>query len=416
MPPWGRPLGRRDRERERERERWERYQQSVYDEQRVHEISSDEDRYGVPLRLGSKSKMSRSVSDELFFNDGTSRYPRTNSDEHLAYGERYESSEEDEEDEEIEVESPGGSVQVVRVVKRDQDMLVAQRALARIGRAKAKGKPAVNLTHEEIEALEKRYTRDSPERKDRARKRTSPKGKRSPSLGNGAWTRKKTSRRPSLLAPAIPQPKQRAIKLGKKETDDAPPPPGFMIPGPGGAPVYSPLGYYNAQPSARRTVSAENPSPPTSRGSSRSTSNGSRHAPTPYEGPPYPVSRHPDLRQNTSSRNSSLPDMEYDQHPYSAYQSYPPQGRRVTSGPPDVSYSNLYRRVPPSNSARGRVVPSCSDPNIPYSERGPSGLNNEYEAGLASEADSEDELAQTDAREALYETKPSGTTTRWRRR
>jgi hypothetical protein len=407
MPPWGRPLGRR------ERERWERYQQALFDEQRVHEISSDEERHGVPLRVGSKN--SRSVSDELYFNDGASRYPTTNSDEHLAYGEAYDSSYDEEEDE--EVESPGVAVQVVR---RDQEVLLAQRALDRIERAKAKGKPAVNLTHEEIEALERRYSRESPERKERTRKRTSPKDKRSPSLGNGAWTRRKSSRRPSLLVSATAtQPKQRAIKSGKKEIDEGPMPPGFMIPGPGGAPVYSPLGYYNAQPSAKRTASNENPSPPTSRGSSRSASNSSRHTQA-YDSPPYPVGRHyngADPRPASSStRKSSLPsDPDYFQQPYTPYQTYPPPGRRVASGPPEVSYSNVYRRVPPSTSARGRITPSNSDPSLHYMERGPSGLGNEYEASSStSDDDSEDDLAPVT--EPVQESKSTGHSTRRRRR
>jgi hypothetical protein len=389
MPLGGRPSGRR------ERERWEKHQQWLHDENRFQEISSEEDRHGV----GIISKKSRSVSDELFFNDGSSRYPRTHSDEHLAYGERYESSEEYEE--EYEEEDLTESMQVAR---RDQEQVLAQRAMDRIERAKAKGKPAVNLTHEELEALERRYSRPSgsPERLERARKRSSPKGKRSPSLSNGAWTRKKTSRRPSLLASAVAPPKQRTIKSGRKDEEPAQPPPGFMVAGPGGAPVYSPLGYYNAQPSARRTVSAgERYSPPGSGGSSRSASNSSRHAPTSksqvqYDGPPYPTSRHystaqPDPRPaSSSSRSPSLPDQEY-----LAYQTYPAPGRRVASGPPEVSYSNVYRRVPPTSTSRGRLERGTSDPALHHGERRPSGLGNEYEpiTGSSSEGLSEDELA-----------------------
>jgi hypothetical protein len=393
MPLGGRPSGRR------ERERWERQLQQYLDENRFEEMSSDEDgngRRGVGVPSGAKKPARRSVSDELFFNDGASRHPRTHSDENLAYGERYESSEEYEE--EYEEEDPGETMQMVRQNSAD---LIAQRALNRIERAKAKGKPAVNLTHEELEALERRYSRQSPspERPERARKRSSPKGKRSPSQSNGAWTRRKTSRRPSLLASATAPPKQRAIKSGKQDSE--PNPPGFMVAGPGGAPVYSPLGYYaTGQPSARRTVSAgeqQRYSPPLSRGSSRSTSNSSiRHAPTsqpqaPYETPPYPSNRHHYASQDprptsTSSRTSPLlSDSEY-----LAYQTYPSSGRRVASGPPEVSYSNLYRRVPaPATSAapRGRMQPSTSDPALHFSDRRPSGLGNEYEPTTESSSD-----------------------------
>jgi hypothetical protein len=357
---------------------------------RVQEISSDEDRLGV-----ISQKRRSVVSDELYFNDGGSRYPRNYSDEHLAYGERPESEEEETEEEE---EEAGALVVLSRTPSEEQ--AIARRALERIERAKAKGKPAVNLTHEEIEALEKRYTRDSPERE---RKRTSPKGKRSPSTSNGAWTRKKSSRRSSLLSSSIASPKQRSSKSGKSK--DSPPeeryapspqPPGFVVQGPGGAPMYAPIGYYTGQPPpVRRTVSGEKRySPPESRDSSRSTSASSRHtqqalAPYPYYDNARPTSR-------TVSLHAEPTD-------YAQYQTHGPAlgstGRRVASGPPEVSYSTVYRRVPvPSSSSRDRMQPTSSDPNIHYAERGPSALGNEYEPSSTTsedddEEDSEDELA-----------------------
>lgn len=388
MPSWGRPSGRR----ERERERWERHQQQVpvYDDYRVREVSSDEDRL-----LISQKRRSVLDSDELFFNDGGSRYPRTYSNENLAYGEAYGSERSSSEEEE------GALVVMSRTQSEEQELVIARRALQRIDRAKAQGKPAVTLTHEEIEALEQRYSRESP---DRERKRTSPKEKRSPSLNNGAWTRKSGSRRSSLLAPAADAPKQRAIaapkqrssKPGKRrdprDEEIYAQPPGFMVQSPGGTPVHTPLGYAytDRAPPVRRTVSGEKRySPPESRGSSRSSSSTSRHVP--QQAPaPYPY--------YDDARPTSRPASFQDEYAYAQYQTHgpivPPLSRRGASGPPEVSYSTVYRRVPvPSThtSSRSRMQPSSSEPNM----HRPSPIANEYEPSSATseEDDSEEELA-----------------------
>lgn len=372
----------------------------VYDDLRVREISSDEDRHSI-------SQKRRSVSDELFFNDGGSRHPRNYSNEHLAYGEIYESGESFSEEEE------GALVVMSRTQSQEQELAIARRALERIDRAKAKGKPAVTLTHEEIEALDRRYSRESPERE---RKRTSPKGKRSPSSSNGAWTRKKGSRRSSLLAPAVDPPKQRAITAPKQRPKSSkssrdpreeemyaagPQGPGFMVQGPGGAPVYTPLGYAytDRAPPVRRTVSGEKRySPPESRGSSRSSSSTSRHAPQQQTIAPYPYYENSRL----SARAVSLQaEPTRDDYAYAQYQTHgpliPSAGRRVSSGPPDVTYSTVQRRVPVpsiSTQSRGRMQPSSSDPNM----HRPSPIANEYEPSSATseeddEDDSEDEVA-----------------------
>ena len=242
---------------------WERVQRfdsrtSVSDVDRFQEVySEDEDedlRAGVMAMLDSKK---RSVSDELYFTDGRSRYPvsRNRSYEGLAYGERYDSSEEEEE---TDYHARPRSTQVV--LRSQEDL--AQKALSRIQRARAKGRPNVTLTHEELEALDQR--RDSVS--DSAEgKRDSPSKDSPPrSTSTGAWTRRraKSSAPPSGAAP----PKRSSATSSaaparrRKASPDAPPgaystsaaaPPAFMLPGPGGAPVYSPLGYYDAGAPAR---------------------------------------------------------------------------------------------------------------------------------------------------------------------
>jgi len=109
---------------------------------------------------------------------------------------------------------------------------------------------------------------------------------------------------------------------------------------------------------------------------------------------------------HSGSRASSAPsDAEY-YPPYTQYQNYAPpvqSARRVTSGPPEGAYSNVYRRAPPSTASRGRMQPTTSDPAVAYAERGPSGLGNEYEPSSATsseEEDSEDELASS--RETVF--------------
>lgn len=365
----------------------------MYDDLRVREISSDEDRY-----LISQKRRSGLDSDELFFNDGAGRHPRNYSDEHLAYGEDYYES-----GESYSGEEEGALVVMSRTHSQEHET-IARRALERIDRAKAKGKPAVTLTHEEIEALDKRFSRESPERD---RKRTSPKGSRSQGSSQSAWTRQKGSRRASLLAPTSDSPKQRAIAAAPKqrsskssksrdprEEERHAQAPGFMVQGPGGAPVYTPLGYgyTDRAPPVRRTASGEKrPSPPESRGSSRSSSSASRHAPVQTQAPyPYYDNARP------SARTVSQEDYAYAQYQTHGPVVATPNGRRVPSGgSSEVSYSNVYRRVPvPGIASRGRTQPIASDTSI----HRPSPIANEYEPSSATsdedeDEDSEDELA-----------------------
>ncbi|TID27561.1 hypothetical protein E6O75_ATG00328 [Venturia nashicola] len=329
-------------------------------------------------------------SDELFFNDGAGRHPRHYSDEHLAYGEDYYES-----GESYSGEEEGALVVMSRTHSQDHET-IARKALERIDRAKAKGKPAVTLTHEEIEALDRRYSRDSPERE---RKRTSPKGSRIQASNQSARTRQKGSRRPSLLAPTSDSPKQRAITAAPKQRSSKssknkdpreeghPQAPGFMVQGPGGASVYTPLGYgyTDRTPPVRRTPSGENrPSPPESRGSSRSSSSASRHAPVQTQAP-YPYYDYP----RSSARTTSQEDYAYAQYQTHGPSITAPNARRVPSGSsPEVSYSNVYRRVPvPGIASRGRTQPSASDTSI----HRPSPIATEYEPSSATSDDDEDE-------------------------
>lgn len=385
---------------------WERMQQfdsrrPISDAHRFEEVYSDEEednlRNGVLAMLDPKK---RSVSDELYFADGRSRYPVSHSGDYedLAYGEEYNSSEDEDED---DYDTPR---QRTPVAVRSQELL-AEKALERIQRAKAKGKPNVTLSHEELEALEQRRgsASDSPERK-----RSSPaKGSPARSSSTNAWTRRRS--KSNAPAPSVVSSKKRSSKDIRGQRKDSPEeaayttgavaPPGFMIPGPGGAPVYSPLGYYDTQPapksSRRRSVSEQRASPPLP--NSRSTSSGSRRGPPPaaYDTRGYgsnrnytdpsrtpPLGYEPDYSRSRNSLNAPYPIYASDDGRRGADQ-YPYSTRRVASGPAEVSYGHVPRRPVSSNM-------SNSDPALGY-RRGPSGLNNEYDLRDRSESEDEDE-------------------------
>ena len=389
------------------------YEQSRrMDDHRFQELYSDDDDNSVH---GRRLNPKRSDDFLLQHNIRSGRYSAQSSEEHLAYGNHYDSSDEDGEDS----GEQSGSQQVAL---REQEDLLAQRAQERIRNAKAKGRPTVNLTHDELEALERRFASEAP---DRQRKKSAAgSGKGSPS-GNGAWTRKRSSSRPvgGALTPA----KQRS--RGTKRMGEAPAadeayssgaaPPGVMIPGPTGAPVFSPLGYYNAQPAAFRAGRGED---------SRKSMAGSR-----YNGPPPTAMQYPvDTSQYRQSRNASnasdvrplssssrassstyFSEADYWSRsrsssnaapypteggvPLSAYSSYAyptaagaPPGRRVVSGPPDVNQAHVYRRpIPPTAQVRGRPPQSSSNPALGNRA---SALSQEEAIGSSSEDEEDDAL------------------------
>ncbi|MBE7181555.1 MAG: hypothetical protein INR71_10170, partial [Terriglobus roseus] len=124
---------------------------------RFEEVGSDEDELAMgdrrmvlkdsalaPKRRRGKQQQQQQrsakfTSDELFFNDDFQ-------DNGLAYGEDYRSSG-------SEGEYAGA---LIPARSRREDNALLDQALERIQRAKAKGKPSVSLTHEELAALERR--------------------------------------------------------------------------------------------------------------------------------------------------------------------------------------------------------------------------------------------------------------------
>ena len=296
-----------------------------------------------------------------------------------------------------------------------------QSALERIARARAKGKTNVNLTAEEMEALERRRGGQPPEPtppslpalvSPPATPARTPKGKGSRSSSATSLASQKTKKKSSLSSPSPAKSNSKA-KVDRKASAEQSPyaggPPGIMVPGPNGVPVFAPLVNYPPPPS-----------PEFARTRSRSTSKHSRRDSTPPErtdpygqyAQRYYVPQTAGVRPPSSGSNRSLPD-DADWYPSpptrprgasnAAYAGYrtaaddyevptPPaaQGRRNVSGPADVRYASL-RRVPPSSSPLAPARPGApqqhaySDPAV--AARKGSLLGQELERTSSSSSD-----------------------------
>ena len=277
---------------------------------------------------------------------------------------------------------------------RSAEEQLAMRAQERIRKAKAKGKSTVNLSHEEIEALERRYPADAPDEAGKTPSE-SPDSRRGSRKGSPSsklpWTRKKSS--PKAPSAAL-VPVKRGSRSSPRKDDSqfqeeayssgAAYPPGMMIAGTNGAPVFSPLGYYNAQPTDNRSAYFDMARP-----APGFYGNPAMPAPYPYEDARYHQSRHmnntSDWRPPSSSSHAS--SANYSDHdpwagsgaPYPTeaggpvgYAPYPPHtspvaGRRVMSGPADPGYQGVHRRPVAANaSLRGKPPQSSSDPALGY--------------------------------------------------
>ncbi|KAK5133103.1 hypothetical protein LTR08_008213 [Meristemomyces frigidus] len=304
-----------------------------------------------------------------------------------------------------------------RAAEREQDEVLVQSALERIARARTKGKTNVNLSPEEMEALERRRGQP-PELPSPpiplvsppvtpARTTKSKIGSRTSSSTSivSQKTRKRGNTSSLFSGQSSPSPAKSnsKAKVDKKLSAEhqALPyspgggPPGIMVPGPNGVPIFAPL--VNYPPSTPEFTRAQ-PVSVTPR--KRSTSKHSRRDSTPPERPDpyaqYPTRHyHPaaGIRPESSGSNRSLPE-DGDWYPpqptprnrsssnahYTAYTrpgaaddyDMPPplpavQGqRRNVSGPADVRYSGL-RRVPPSSSPlapRPGAQHASSDPAV----------------------------------------------------
>ncbi|QIX00062.1 hypothetical protein AMS68_005579 [Peltaster fructicola] len=259
----------------------------------------------------------------------------------------------------------------------DSDEVLVRAALDRISKARTKGKTNVNLSLEEMEALERRNGVQQHEYLSPPATPKSSKSKltgRSGSLTNimNAKTRKRSS------TPSTPKttPKSNTkAKISRKNSADNvpvfhPSSPSVLVRGPDGMPMYAPLAYLPQEYSS------------TSRSRSRSTSQSSKRDTTPpdqiYGG--YPVRYYPQVTRPASA-SSSRPFAEHADRKagrsragsaaqYLVNDDYSPMpaahGRKL-SGPSAAAYSPLRRVAQASSPLATRpAAPEhrYSDPNV----------------------------------------------------
>ncbi|KAF7188262.1 hypothetical protein HII31_10326 [Pseudocercospora fuligena] len=348
---------------------------------RLMEVDSDEDdTHGVVLDPNAFSARDRRqggyAGDKLYFDGydlGQDRWNRRGVYDDGAYDD-YISEEDDE-----------GYLQNRKAYQAggwDKDESLRQTALDRIARARAQGKTNVNLTPEEMAALERRRNQQpEPSTALVSPPATPAKSKVKPSSRSSSSTSLKAQQKPRKSstssffgspAKSNSKAKVRRSPERKNSTEQALPyPPGttVLIQGPDGRPMYAPL--YSGPPSPELSKSR----PGTS--GSRSSSKHSRRESTPPEQMP-PLPRYYDTR---SGSNRSLPeDAEWYPPPARTrsassaqqfgydYDMAPPmpaaQGRRNVSGPAapghgDVRYASL-RRTPQSSSPLAQSRSSAS--------------------------------------------------------
>ncbi|KAI9739748.1 MAG: hypothetical protein M1834_006468 [Cirrosporium novae-zelandiae] len=339
-PQWGRPSGARPGRKEKKWGReWEEHS-------RFEEVGSDEDNGdGVGLAVGFR-RGKRHVSDELRFDgiDLGSRRARQQVD----YDYEGETDYSDEVGYADEAEHQRAIA--AKIALREKEDLICDKAMYRIRRAQAKGQPDVNLTREELDALEHRRQRyqvdearsanKAPKVKSRRVSGTPPtraiepsRHKHRPSTGSNR-SDPQTPPYSSSSVTRVPvgyysNPSSAGGSRTPSQSQQKPPSPFLPYPP---SPTYldsqSYQWYYPGQESYQSQhpgSSSSSPRPPDDSSRhprARSTSNLGAHSAEPVRQYPYPVTH--------SSR-----------HQLDSRAPYPP---RNVSGPPD--YSSMSKRTP----------------------------------------------------------------------
>ena len=404
-------------------------------QQRFQEIDSDddeEDAQGVHLDSRYLQQQGgRSSGDDLLFTGLDVRaYMRnpaqrqSRSYENLAYGEApYDSDEDDSE------ENPSVALQVAM---RDKEQELVQRALARIQRAREKGKSNVNLTPEEVEALERHRAQQqmasapvSSRTKGSSNSTNNDRSKKRPSrlFSNSSPSKtsnpsKVRSRKSGGVGPSSQSPDDLPYTTGSAPSAGAP---GILVPGPGGSTAYAPIGFRNRDSPPRTRTSRSSPSRP----ASRSASGPKQTSPSQFSYNSYALSQYPastyaatDARPRSSSSRSSpprsLPDdpnwaprsrststaslAQDGSYPgvYASQQPPYPTTRRNVSGP-EISYSSV-RRKPVTTTTRPAPIAglaSHSDSALAGGvRRGPGGVPLAVEVEVEESSSDEDDSAE----------------------
>ncbi|KAF2652252.1 hypothetical protein K491DRAFT_605283, partial [Lophiostoma macrostomum CBS 122681] len=450
-PPWGRPPGGRGGVG--------RYMEETEDVYRFQEVDSDGEKNGVLVdpHFQKIPNGKQFNPDELYFNDMDLRAweKRTGPMDGMGYGEDYGYPEDEEYYDDI-----GGPA----MSPAEYEELVFQSVLDKIRLARASGEPDVQLTPEELDIYRSRLLRPKapaahPQSataravsvplvsQNNAALNTSANPRAS---GSGSAKSSKSKQRTSIFAP---RPKKKEPSGRKRAPSNVSEtfihqPPGFVVPGPSGHPVYAPINAYQGRVTRDATV---RPGGSPSRPASRSASISGRPAATPPRvTPPREIpgafpSGSPRLARppsSSSSRHSSLQDstewqipatnrtpssiqqpaklvpfpvtdyQHYSAEPYQ-YQmagrvapaqtsspsspSHAQYGRRVVSGPADGNHMSMPRRVPvPVQRATpmSNVQGSYSDPTLGH----PGFLPGEEASGESSSSGKDGERRRRSGR------------------
>jgi len=340
--------------------------------------SGEEDDQGLLLNptnfmsSGSDRNQQNFTGDELYFTGydlARARSLGNSSSDNMGYGEEYGYSDEEEQ---WEIERQRYAAYLLAVRERDEALV--QSAQEKMREARVRGKSNVNLSQQEVDALERRRLQQQPEP---LAPRTPSKGKSSRSSSAASLSTEKPKKKTNRLFSA-PAPKTNKSRSSKSRSRDNSmdssggstpqnPPPGFMVQGPNGQPMYAPIGYFPPYADGGR--------PPSSHSRPASASRKPQATPSydPYS--PYQSSRYlsrPEVYRPSSSSPRRSPDELYVPRHRAAssaqfspegycHPSMPPrQGRRNVSGPADVNYTKL-RRVAPSSPLAEQPSPMLEE-------------------------------------------------------
>lgn len=292
---------------------------------------------------------------------------RTGDIDGLAYGDDYGGYLEDE----GYYEDEGG---VTMSVNEYEDLLF-QRVLDKIRLARATGDPDVQLTPEELEIYQARLlgprapaARPQPAKSRHASVPTNipavstAVASTSSNIGtaaSGSARAKKSTRRTSLFGSKRPDKKEKATSRTRapsmsSDASNQQLPPGFVVPGPNGQPVYAPINAYQGRMARdARVRSSGSPSRPSSRSASTSSDK-----PAPLK-VGYPAESPRGYRQApTPPRISSPRDMPgtFPDSPRSYRAATPPQlARPASSSSRQSAQDNIDSRKPSRQSTQDNV-------------------------------------------------------------
>ena len=288
--------------------------------------------------------------------------------------------------------------------------MLVQKAVERIRRAQMIGKANVKMSQSELDALERKRRSDQTQGKTRGPLVKNSDGRRSggrPASTEKQAQSKSIGRKSSGSRTSLTQTEEESAHAA------AVAPPGMLIRGADGTPMYAPIGYYYPPPAAlaygassrpgSRSASAHRQqqqlTPPLLPTVPRAQKK--RYFSLPEQAMPSPTSR--TFTSHAPPLRRPLPDdPEWIPRPRSAstnqhhpvdpfqYQTYSPplpqmppqygQGRRIVSGPAGVQYSAIRRAAPAM-----RPNAASSDPSLPLRRRQQSQAVHEDDIGSGEE-------------------------------